>query len=162
MQKKTRRYGQIRYPHRGVRRHFRRWSDPDILPSKSMLGGLSLDAATAVSLVSNQSSVLPIRMPKIGNTCPVCGYRMEFPPEDYNICPCCGTEFGYDDAGTTHKNLRAKWTSLGMRWWSPNTVPPNAWNALAQLEAAFGPESIGIQSPMYPHRQMTDAYQRYM
>jgi predicted amidophosphoribosyltransferase len=43
--------------------------------------------------------------------CPVCGYGMEDPPQDYNICPCCGTEFGLHDAERTHDQLRSSMIS---------------------------------------------------
>jgi len=85
---------------------------------------------------------------------------MEFPADDYNICPCCGTEFGYDDAGTTHIALRAKWVKRRARWWSPNLHPPADWNAYSQLETAFGPEAIGIQPMMYLHPDVDATYQR--
>lgn len=40
-------------------------------------------------------------------TCPVCAYeRMPYPPKNYNICPCCGVEFGYEDFVATHRELR--------------------------------------------------------
>lgn len=45
--------------------------------------------------------------------CPVCGYGMEDPPSDFNICPCCGTEFGYHDANTSTNTLRAAWLRGG-------------------------------------------------
>lgn len=41
-------------------------------------------------------------------TCPVCFYAgLSRPPEDHLICPSCGVQFGYDDATTTHAELRA-------------------------------------------------------
>lgn len=51
------------------------------------------------------------------NICPVCGY-LGCLIEDWHICPCCGTEFGYDDAGRTHAELRRRWIDGGMKWWS--------------------------------------------
>jgi hypothetical protein len=50
--------------------------------------------------------------------CPICGYDgLEEPPysEDgepsFEICDCCGNEFGYDDiaCGKTIEDLRRKW-----------------------------------------------------
>jgi len=66
--------------------------------------------------------------------CPVCGYAMEDIPADYNICPCCGTEFGYNDAGISHAELREEWVKRGALWWSPVDPPPPGWNAAEQLK----------------------------
>lgn len=54
-------------------------------------------------------------------TCPVCGYkRLDQDPKQrlYNICPCCGTEFGSDDFDRSHAELRNIWIAHGARWWS--------------------------------------------
>jgi transcription elongation factor Elf1 len=74
-------------------------------------------------------------------TCPVCGYSNldEAPYDNYGyashtICPCCGTEFGYDDFSTTHLALQKKWIDSGMMWWSKNIMPPDDWNPKEQLE----------------------------
>ena len=64
--------------------------------------------------------------------CPVCAYpEMPYPPRDYNICPCCGTEFGNDDAIVSVDNLRAQWLENGARWFYGN--PPLGWNPYLQL-----------------------------
>jgi hypothetical protein len=75
--------------------------------------------------------------------CPVCGYaKLKEPPYDeygcatYSICPCCGTEFGYDDSSKTHTSLREKWIALGMPWWSTYISPPDGWSPLQQLHDA--------------------------
>ena len=42
-------------------------------------------------------------------TCPVCAYTlMPYPADEGNICPCCGTEFGYDDL-LAELDRRARW-----------------------------------------------------
>jgi hypothetical protein len=65
-------------------------------------------------------------------TCPVCSYKnMPFPPEDYNICPCCGTEFGNDDAYATHEQLLMRWLRNGAPWFFG--VAPLGWNPYLQL-----------------------------
>jgi len=65
-------------------------------------------------------------------TCPVCAYPdMPYPPADYNICPCCGTEFGNDDAMLSHDQLRAQWLANGAGWFFGN--PPVGWNPYMQL-----------------------------
>ncbi|MET3755548.1 RNA polymerase subunit RPABC4/transcription elongation factor Spt4 [Rhizobium binae] len=75
--------------------------------------------------------------------CPVCGYPdLDEPPYDewgdptFNICPCCGTEFGYDDASAAHSQLRDDWIRNGMVWWSTYVRPPSRWNPLDQLKLA--------------------------
>jgi hypothetical protein len=73
-------------------------------------------------------------------SCPVCRYAQlreqpydEYGCATYSICPCCGTEFGYDDSIKTHIVLREKWISLGMPWWSTHILPPDGWNPVQQL-----------------------------
>ena len=66
--------------------------------------------------------------------CPVCGFRgLPAPPTDFIICPCCGTEFGYDDFTHTHEQLRAAWLHNGAHWFSEFTGPPHGWNPYSQL-----------------------------
>ncbi|PWE39732.1 hypothetical protein C9I49_25505 [Pseudomonas prosekii] len=82
-------------------------------------------------------------MPNSNQTyvCPVCRYPdLDEPAYDsfgcasYNICPCCGTEFGYDDSTTAHSDLRGKWVSEGMQWWSKHQLKPNDWDPVRQLK----------------------------
>ena len=74
------------------------------------------------------------------HTCPVCGYaQLEFPPEDFTICPSCGTEFGYQDTMKSHEQLRAEWIASGPLWHSRVIRPPAFWNPFDQLiQAGFG------------------------
>ena len=78
--------------------------------------------------------------------CPVCGYGplMSQPWQDEEpsdeICPCCGTQFGYDDFATTdaarqarHDKLRKNWIASGCSWFSRSRRPPAGWNAAEQL-----------------------------
>ena len=73
-------------------------------------------------------------------TCPVCFFPdLEDPPKDYNICPCCGIEFGYEDANRTHEELRQNWIECGMKWWSTvseDRIPKN-WNPEEQLKRGY-------------------------
>lgn len=77
-------------------------------------------------------------------TCPVCGWAgLEDPPynrfgnPDYDICPCCGVEYGYQDADGNHARLRALWIEEGMIWHHPGSAPPPVgWDPIAQLNAA--------------------------
>jgi hypothetical protein len=84
-------------------------------------------------------------MPKVAGamintyTCPVCAYAMSEPVEEGNICPCCGTEFGYDDdLGVTYGQLRQLWIERGCAWFSPVAAIPDNWDPILQLiEADF-------------------------
>jgi len=73
----------------------------------------------------------------MANICPVCGYSLERPPADYRICPSCGTEFGYDDAGRSHRELRTAWLRSGARWWSRSRPAPVGWDPYEQLNIIF-------------------------
>lgn len=66
--------------------------------------------------------------------CPVCGYdKLTAPPNQFQICPSCGTEFENDDLIYSIPELRTIWILAGMKWWSPNVPPPTEWNPLEQL-----------------------------
>lgn len=67
------------------------------------------------------------------NMCPVCGYNMEDPPHDFNICPSCGTEFGNSDVNASIKELRSAWLRSGAKWWSPVDIPPDGWDPYEQV-----------------------------
>jgi hypothetical protein len=67
--------------------------------------------------------------------CPVCMYdALPYPPTDYHICPCCGTEFGNDDEDFSHEQLREMWITSGVHWFFGN--PPPDWNWFIQLYGA--------------------------
>lgn len=72
--------------------------------------------------------------------CPVCGYdELEEPAYDsygcpsFDICPSCGTQFGYDDVSTKHKTLRERWVANGMKWSSTSLEKPSKWSPNEQL-----------------------------
>jgi len=77
-------------------------------------------------------------------TCPVCAYpELADPPLDHTICPCCGVEFGYDDATKSHVQLRNEWIGSGLLWFSRATPAPNGWNGWQQLAlGGFVAESL--------------------
>ncbi len=72
--------------------------------------------------------------------CRVCGYVNETPPwgEDgetpsFEICPCCGVEFGYEDATPQAvRAYRTKWLANGARWFTPELRPAD-WDLEAQM-----------------------------
>jgi len=71
-------------------------------------------------------------------TCPVCFYdKMPDDPTDYNICPCCGVEFGVDDEFRSHAQLRTHWIATGAKWFYRNAPP--TWNPWFQLAMAGVP-----------------------
>jgi predicted RNA-binding Zn-ribbon protein involved in translation (DUF1610 family) len=81
-------------------------------------------------------------------SCPVCGIDGLLDPAydsagcaSFEICPSCGTEFGYDDARKSHQELRKLWVASGALWHSRNTAPPPNWNGKDQLRAAVLQES---------------------
>lgn len=74
---------------------------------------------------------------KMKHSCPVCGFSgMPYAPVDYNICPCCGTEFGLDDVETSHADLRMAWVRGGARWFSDELRPEENWNPFIQMTNA--------------------------
>ena len=77
--------------------------------------------------------------------CLVCGYgEMPHPPRAYNICPCCGIEYGFDDAFDSHQELRNEWLMHGARWFSNISpyLPPVNWSAWDQLDLAGYPFAV--------------------
>lgn len=79
------------------------------------------------------------------NCCPVCGYDDLFDAPWLNgsgsdeICPCCGIQFGYDDARShglaVYERWRTRWISEGMKWFSTGGRPrPDGWIPEAQLK----------------------------
>lgn len=78
--------------------------------------------------------------------CPICGYELDVDPwkdniPTYDICPCCGIEFGYEDFRPTseeriprHAELRQKWIDDGMPWWSKSNPPSVPWDPREQLK----------------------------
>jgi len=65
--------------------------------------------------------------------CPTCGYPLEAPVEDSDICPSCGTQFGYSDSGRTYSQLRENWVQHGAPWHSRVERVPRGWNPWLQL-----------------------------
>ena len=73
--------------------------------------------------------------------CRVCGLHLDDPPWGldgrtplYEHCPCCGVEFGYQDATPIGaKKFREAWLAAGAKWDEPGRKPPD-WNPMEQLE----------------------------
>jgi len=72
--------------------------------------------------------------------CRVCGLYYDDLPwgEDgatpiFEICPCCGVEFGYEDRTyETVKMFREKWLLAGSKWFMQKEKPLE-WNLEEQL-----------------------------
>ena len=86
--------------------------------------------------------------------CPVCGYDDFDEPTwragssgSLDICPSCGTQFGYDDAagGSQERRvevwsqLRERWKANGCKWWAEDDAPEN-WDPQKQLDNLKGLE----------------------
>ncbi|PZE23135.1 hypothetical protein DEI86_15510 [Curtobacterium sp. MCBD17_028] len=73
--------------------------------------------------------------------CPVCRYPGLYEPArnryglpSFDICPCCGYQFGVsdDDRGIDYDRWRQNWLDLGAPWWSRES-PPEGWDLERQL-----------------------------
>lgn len=83
-----------------------------------------------------------------GTFCPVCGFDLGFKawnkgmPKDDEICPSCGTQFGYHDSTWNtdpqiHSKLRQAWIQSGMKFKHPSEplgLPPKNWDPKDQLK----------------------------
>jgi hypothetical protein len=73
--------------------------------------------------------------------CHICGLLQDELPwgEDgktssFNICDCCGCEFGYNDAtDVALKQYREDWVNHGKAWYKPKLKPLN-WSFEKQIE----------------------------
>lgn len=73
--------------------------------------------------------------------CPVCMFpELPYPPANYHICPCCGTEFGNDDDEYSHDQLREMWVATGAHWFFGRS--PEGWNPWLQLIEGHHPEAV--------------------
>lgn len=81
-------------------------------------------------------------MDKIENfACRVCGLIQCEEPwgesgenPSFEICDCCGVEFGYEDyTKESVKAYRKKWLETGANWWELKKKPKN-WDIEKQLQ----------------------------
>src|SRR5262245_11560797 len=89
-------------------------------------GFMGLDVPAYEQLCTN---VLPR-----GFTVPYCRH---FGAASYDVCICCGFEFGYDDepgasVGSTFEEHLAKWLADGAVWFYPDKKPPG-WTIEEQM-----------------------------
>src|SRR3990167_3593913 len=65
-------------------------------------------------------------------------YSQWFGPGSYDICPCCGFEYGFDDepGGSaephTFDTYFQEWFKGGCNWFTP-AIKPSGWSIDAQL-----------------------------
>jgi hypothetical protein len=79
-------------------------------------------------------------MPNKDFACRVCGYIQDELPWGndgktpiFEICVCCGTEFGYNDATIRAvKKYRETWLSEGAKWFKPK-FKPRDWDLEEQM-----------------------------
>jgi rubredoxin len=75
------------------------------------------------------------------HNCRVCGFYIEGKPwgddgktPSYEICPCCGVEFGNEDYTVESiKKYRDNWVGKGMVWFDSN-LTPTGWNFEEQFK----------------------------
>ncbi len=87
--------------------------------------------------------------------CPICGFDKLFePPFDkfscgsFEICPCCGTEFGYHLLNSDMQkiiSLRKAWINNGMIFKKKERIPA-IWKANEQIKNL---EKIDIDNNVY-------------
>lgn len=73
--------------------------------------------------------------------CHICGLDLKEPPwgesgrdPTFNICPCCGVEFGSQDcraSGVVRE--RKRWIVSGGEWWKVKSKPPG-WSFEEQVK----------------------------
>lgn len=76
------------------------------------------------------------------NNCRVCGLKQPYPQygengktPTYEICDCCGVEFGYEDmTPSSAEKFRNMWLQNGAKWFRA-TAKPNNWSIGRQLQA---------------------------
>lgn len=80
-------------------------------------------------------------------TCPVCAFTgLDEPPEDFTICPSCGTEFDYHDLIRGHDELRSQWIATGPRWHSSVIAAPFHWDGMEQLRRGGLLENVSYEN----------------
>ena len=107
---------------------------------------------------------MPADLMKAEYVCPCCGYPgLDVPPyanmppppwpyhpdppycvhygdPSYDVCPCCGFEFGNDDdpgtaPGVTFDHYRNEWIAQGYHWFDIKKCPAK-WSLAEQLRSA--------------------------
>ena len=99
---------------------------------------------------------MKVKYNNVLNICPVCGYDdLSEPPYDkynepsYEICPCCGFEFGYDDfyKHYTFKDFREKWIKEGAKLFNKERFSRN-WNESEMIKQLKNIELVKFYEPL--------------
>jgi hypothetical protein len=97
-----------------------------------------IDGDQEMPLFSDPSRLREVDMHKIlisnKYVCPICGYLLSYPPDDFNICPSCGVEFGYETSSRSFWDLREEWLRTGANWASRVVPKPKSWDPMLQLK----------------------------
>lgn len=72
-------------------------------------------------------------------------YCTHFGCPSYELCPCCGFEYGFDDepgsgAGVSFEDYLSEWVNNGCAWFIPSQQP-SGWSLKTQLIES------GLESP---------------
>lgn len=103
--------------------------------------GQSADQASQSATTSSSPSTKPVGMmdDQERDHCRVCGLKQHTPPwskdgqPSFDICVCCGTEFGCDDVKAIDIHHRRKaWIASGTVWRDPSCRPKD-WSLMQQL-----------------------------
>lgn len=90
-------------------------------------------------------------MERSASVCRVCGlftknyfpWGLDGATPTYDICACCGVEFGYEDSSVNSvRGYRTKWIADGAKWWD-HGQKPGGWNVDDQLKELEGTEWAG-------------------
>lgn len=81
-------------------------------------------------------------MSNLNFVCPICGYdKLKTPPYiegvgQFDICPCCFFEYGYDDgnSGETFDSWRQKWLFENGGKWMSEEDKPQKWSKEELIE----------------------------
>jgi hypothetical protein len=96
--------------------------------------------------------------------CPVCGFDgMTQSAANWNICPCCYTEFEYSDSGKrTHDELRQWWIKDDCKWHSKYRPQPSNWNIEKQLlNVPYKLTKEDKQNAKLPLKNLKEFYEYY-
>jgi hypothetical protein len=89
--------------------------------------------------------------------CPVCGFMLKYPADDFNICPSCGVEFGADTVEYTIEELRQAWISRGMQWTSSVIPQAEHYNPVEQLQSLEARKAKNVAASN-PETELNQAY----
>lgn len=131
MPQATRRHCAVRSVYEGIRCMQFYWLRRDIFHRPNGESWLSSEFLLLSRRMPENILTRRLNVPYI---CPVCAYTdLPEPPQNFSICPSCGTEFGFDDAKVSHAQLRRRWVIADAPWYSTVRHHPADWNPWMQL-----------------------------